>query len=250
MWPGLSDYTPAGQNSIFATADTLVRFDTAAGSWGPSSPSPTGGTPGTWLAGAAWIGNNLYVNANSNVFRYDIAAGSWNTALAGVAAAIESQNAHDDSGHAFVVTSDDRIATYDTATNMISYQAFGMLPLAAVPRAAWDSVSHLLFVMPNLNFTNLYSFDPATGAIRSLTAIPSSPPDPIFCSDRSGHIYATAGVSGTSIYQYRIATDTWAAIPDMPFSHGQNGSCTVTDNGYLYVIDGQSPYNVARLQLF
>ncbi len=40
------------------------------------------------------------------------------------------------------------------------------------------------------------------------------------------------------MFQYDIATDSWSAMPDLPTEHGNNGSCTVSGDGYLYVSTG------------
>mgnify|MGYP001582428471 CR=1 FL=1 len=82
-----------------------------------------------------------------------------------------------------------------------------------------------------------------------MTPIPESQLNDIFCSDRSGHIYAAGGSSGTSMYQYDIATDVWAAIPALPSDHGNNGSCTVSYEGWLYVGTG-SNYKLHRIELY
>lgn len=82
-----------------------------------------------------------------------------------------------------------------------------------------------------------------------LMPVPGTPADHIFCSDRSGHLYAAGGLSGSAIYRYDVDAGTWTAIPALPFDHG-DGACTVTDSGYLYVSDGMQPTpNVARIRL-
>lgn len=156
-----------------------------------------------------------------------------------------AQNTHDESGHVFAITVDDRVATYNIASNTISYQAFGMVPPATGPRLAWDG--GLLYVAPNISLPNIFSFDPATGAIVALASLPASRTTPTFCSDRSGHLYAAGDNTGTEMWQYDIATDTWTALPSLPFDHNANGACTVTASGRLYVTDNGT--RLARLAL-
>ena len=55
----------------------------------------------------------------------------------------------------------------------------------------------------------------------------------IFCSDRSGHIYAAGGFDGTTMVPYTVTTNTWSAIASLPTNHGFNGSCTVSGDGWL-----------------
>jgi outer membrane protein assembly factor BamB len=248
-YPGYTDYTPAGSTAIYAsTSESFARYDTGAASWTAlTPPSPLFGVSG-YFASPAWVGDSLYVLNATSVHRYDIATSTWTTPLIGApASAGDTQNAHDDTGHVYAVTADNRIATYDVGTNTISYQPFGMSSPATYPRIAWDSVSRLLYLSPNITNSNVYSFDPATGAIRTLTPLPESHSTPTFCSDRSGHLYAAGNNNGTRIWQYRVATDTWTMIPDLPFDHDANGNCTVTDDGWLYVTN--TGVNLARIRL-
>lgn len=40
------------------------------------------------------------------------------------------------------------------------------------------------------------------------------------------------------VSQYDTAANTWKKVPDLPFVHGSNGACTVTDDGWLYAANG------------
>jgi glucose/arabinose dehydrogenase len=51
------------------------------------------------------------------------------------------------------------------------------------------------------------------------------------------------------MYQYTVATNTWKAIASLPTDHGNNGSCTVSGDGWLYVGTG-SNLTFYRLQLY
>jgi hypothetical protein len=84
----------------------------------------------------------------------------------------------------------------------------------------------------------LYRYDITTGTTTELATHPEGFLNDIFCSDRSGHIYAAGGSGGSTLWQYDIATDVWAEIPEYPTDHGNNGSCTVSEEGYLYMEPG------------
>ena len=43
--------------------------------------------------------------------------------------------------------------------------------------------------------------------------------------------------------------DTWSALPDLPSSHGNNGTCTVSEDGFLYVGTGSNK-NLYRIDLY
>lgn len=250
---GYTDYSPPEADSFYAsssdTTPAFARFDaTGLGAWTSfTSPSAGFGRPG-YFAGPAWVGTRLYVIVAGSVHRYDIAGDAWSTPLTSVAATDWAQNTHDDLGRVFAITMDDRVATYDIASNTISYQAFGMLAPAVGPRLAWDGSSRLLYIVPNIERSNLFSFDPTTGAIVLLASLPESHATPTFCSDRSGHLYAAGDNTGTAMWRYNIATDTWTPLPPLPFDHDANGACTVTASGYLYVTDTGA--RLARLALF
>ena len=68
--------------------------------------------------------------------------------------------------------------------------------------------------------------------------IPEATMNDIYCGDRSRHIYAAGGTGGATMWQYDIATNTWSPLPDLPADHSNNGSCLVSDGGYLYVTPG------------
>ena len=78
-----------------------------------------------------------------------------------------------------------------------------------------------------------------------VTSIPESQLNDIFCSDRSGHVYAAGDSGGVTMFQYDIATDTWSQIPDLPEDHGNNYPCTVDEGaGYLYTGTGSHLYRL------
>ncbi len=83
----------------------------------------------------------------------------------------------------------------------------------------------------------------------TLTPHPESMLNDIYCSDRNGHIYAAGMSGGTTLWQYTISTDTWNPIPDYPEDHGNNGSCSVSLDGWLYMEPG-SVSTIYKLPLY
>jgi hypothetical protein len=250
LYGGYTDHTPAGASSFYSLAGASIppfaRYDVSARTW-TALPGPALADMRMFFSSPAWVGNALYTLAMTNVYRYDIAAGTWTT-LASVASMNQAQSTHDDAGHVFAVTSDDRIATYDIASNMVSYQPFGRSAPVTVPRIAWDAPSARLYVMPSIVTPDLYSFVPATGAITTLAPMPGTTSAPELCGDRTGSLYGTTNTPGdTHMWRYDIPTNTWLSMPDLPFPHGQNGSCTVSDDGYLYL--GADPPALARIRV-
>jgi hypothetical protein len=256
--PGLSDYSPGGQGYFFQLQETaLYRYD---GAFTPLAAPPE--SLGYW-PGQAWIGDQLYVLRNQKVFAYSISGDAWETLLdVGVPETDLAQLAHDDDGNVWTVESEDpyRIVKYDPAGNGIeTFESGGLGGLVDLPRVAWDSLTHQLYVAPSNTVPLLYAFDPATEEVVPKASVPAAGGGTglrmgtVFCSDRSGHLYAVgdAGCSDSAtIFQYDTAGDTWRRIPDVPFAdHGCNGACTVTDDGWLYFQGGSVTGYFSRLKL-
>lgn len=252
-YPGYSDYTPAsGAGAFYAsssdTTPSFALFEPIGGGRWSDRPSTTStlGNP-AYFAGPAWVGDALVLIVGGRVFHYDIASTTWTVPLTMAATTSWAQHAHDDAGRVYVVTTDDRMATYEVATNTLSYQPFGMSPPATGPRLAWDATTRLLYVVPNFSISDMYSFDPATGMTHVLPALPASRVTPTFCGDRNGHLFAAGENNGTEMWEYDVALAHWSLLPGLPFDHDANGACTVTDDGWLYVTDNGT--NLARLRL-
>ncbi len=141
---------------------------------------------------------------------------------------------------------DGNVVRYNPQSGGMTYHATGLGSLYET-RVVYDPTTDLLY-LGAFGGPALYSFNVATGTTTTLAPIPESQLNDIFCGDRAGHIYAAGDSSGTTIWQYDIATDSWAAIPAFPIDHGNNGSCTVSDTGYLYVSSGST--DLYRLPLF
>ncbi len=256
-WPlygGLTDVTPVGETSAYAlagnTTTVFARFDAPAHAWTAlTAPTETGSEGAARaLAGPAWIGDALYVMYGAQVHRYDIATDRW-ASLATIHSVVQSQSAHDDAGHVYALAEDLGVVVYDVASSDVRYLP---LPLAgvtpAIPRVVWDPSALRLFVVPTILANELYAVDVATGDLNSQPGIPGAGTlGPLFCGDREGHLFATAGTIGdAAIWRYDTLAHTWSPMADLPFPHGQNGQCTVID-GQLYVLADST--NVARIRL-
>jgi hypothetical protein len=185
----------------------------------------------------------------ATLLQVTVSTGAWSTLLTGLHPVSMAQPAHDDAGHVYVVTSAAELLTY-TIGGSVTYTPFGFpsgTPITE-PRLVWDPPTSRLYVAPAFNQPNVFAFNPATFTLTTLPAIPASQVNDIFCGDRSGHIYTAPNLSGVHMMQFDTRTSTWSMIPDMPFDHDDNGACTVTDDGYLYVTDGNGGH-LARLQL-
>jgi len=249
--PGWSDYSPSGYTNFYAIQNSnFARYDTPSNAWTTLTAPPA--SVGLW-PGPAWVGTNLYILQNGAAYRYSISGGTWSTPVAsGIAPTMYSMNTHDDSGKVYAMTSDgtNRIVIFDTATNSVTYQPG---PTGSYePRLGWDPVTKKIYIAPAYYSPNLYSYDPATTTVTARLSIPDTGMNDAYCSDRSGHIYAAGGSGGCSgsmsFWQYTTSTNTWKKIPDMPFDHGCDGACTVTDDGWLYATDGDYS-KVARIKL-
>jgi len=78
-----------------------------------------------------------------------------------------------------------------------------------------------------------------------------------FCSDRSGHIFAGGNYTTSQTFWVYDTATGWARIPDLPsgYEKGDCGSCTVTDDGWLYTTGGgcgirTNNTSLLRIQIF
>lgn len=243
--PGLTDFIPAGQTSVYALEYlAFAVYDPASDAWAAlaNAPLSMGCFPGT-----ARMGDTIYTIKAGGVYGYSISSGVWTTNVAsGLQDTWAGQSTGDDSGFVYAMTSGGTgtILQYDTATGTVNTFA-GPADVTGEPRAAWDSLTKLVYLG---DFSNplFYAFDPATGAVISLA--PSPEPGDAFCSDRRGHVFRTgSNCSGSqTVWAYTAATGTWARLPDLPFDTGCNAACTVSSDGWLYFAgDG----NFARIAL-
>jgi len=249
--PGFSDYTPSGYTSFYSMqSTTFTRYDQGTNAWSTVAAPPT--NMSIWPS-TAWIDTSLFLIKAGGVYSYSIPSNTWTTKIAsGVPSTNYSMSTHDDSNNVYGMSdSGNLIIKYNVAANTWTTSP-GPTGGVYEPRLSWDSSSKLVYIAPEYYGSRFYSFDPATGTVATLTSIPDTGMNDAFCSDRSGHIYAAGGPSGCSgsgsFWQYDVATKVWKKIPDMPFDHGCNGACTVTDDGWLYATDGETP-KLARIKL-
>jgi hypothetical protein len=202
----------------------------------------------------------LYMVRNEAVYQFNPNTETWTTLNTYTGGDDSNQTTSDYQGRVYGHAATGEIIEYDIESNTVQQYPTGMGSLYET-RIAYDPISEALF-FGSYSEADFYRFDFNTQAVTELTPIPEecsdssystesdcvtanktwSNPDlsTIFCGDRSGHIYAAGGYSGTTIYQYTIATDSWSQLPDLDFidGHGNNGSCTVSEDGHLYVGNG------------
>ncbi|MBK7400022.1 MAG: hypothetical protein IPJ34_28165 [Myxococcales bacterium] len=250
---GFSEYTSAGVGYFFATyansGGAMARYDIATDSWTPVLKNPWGIEN---YKGLGWSGGFLYQAKDNYMYRYTIASDSWANVASALPGTFSSMHAHDDGTKLYTLASDgtNRLVVFDTATSLVTYTT-GPTGTVYHPRLAWDGLTKALYIAPSADLTLLWSYTPATGAIAARAVIPETTMGRAFCSDRAGHIYATgdnsSAFSSNVVWQYDTAANTWKKVPDLPFVHGSNGACTVTDDGWLYVANGID--KLARLKL-
>ncbi len=243
---GFQSWVPRGSTYLYGgSGSTFVRLDIATGTWTTLS-SPPAGLAG-WGSPALSAGYVWEIVA-SGVLRYDIAANSWtNVSPSPFGAAEDSMTVTDRDGNLWAYTNDRRFVRWSPATSSISYFPAMITGGTYETRVGYDTGTHALY-FGGFADSALNKFDIATGAVTSLAPIPEGGLNDIFCADHSGHLYAAGAFSGTTMWQYTIATNTWARIPDWPEDHGNNGSCAVLEDGWLYVEPG-SFATVWRLRL-
>ena len=130
------------------------------------------------------------------------------------------------------------LVSYDPSSDEMGVHGVTATPYVYETRLAYDEPTHSIF-FGGFADDEVYRYDIATGATdTSLSVHPEGFLNDIFCGDRSGHIYAAGSSGGTSIWQYDIATDVWSEITPYPTDHGNNGSCSVSMDGWLYMEPG------------
>jgi len=200
-----------------------------------------------WFNMAA-VGRRLYgfPAYETAVRSINLMTGTWSVLATWTGTSEYSAAVEDESGMIWGYLSNGNLMAYNPMTNGIAYYATGFGSQYET-RIAYDPPSRKLY-FGSYSTPDLHSFDIDTLSSATLTPIPEVQLNDIFCGDRSGHIYAAGDYTGTTMWQYDIATDTWLALPDFPIDHGNNGSCVVSDSGYLYVSSGATDFY--RLPLF
>ena len=241
----LQSYHYAGEQYLFNMYDaTGQRYDVNAGTWTTLSASAPYSNAWTSMAP---VGEDLYMIRNSNVYKYTPATDTWTTATAISGGDDLNMTESDEFGVVYGHTSSGQMVEYDTNTGTLTYTTTGYGSQYET-RLGYDPGTRAIF-FGAYNANNLYKFDLTTKKVTVMASHPESQLNDIFCSDRSGHIYAAGDYYGTTMYQYTVATGAWKAIASLPTDHGNNGSCTVSGDGWLYVGTGGN-LTFYRLQLY
>ena len=184
---------------------------------------------------APWNGD-LWMIRNQTIYSYDIDSDAWTTWGSYSGGDDMNQTDNDYEGKIYGYAANGDVVIYDTVDNTVSQHSTGLGSLFET-RLVYDPVYHSLFI-GEYSQPQLYRFDLTTYSVTQLADIPENQLNDIFCGDRSGHIYAAGDSAGTTIFQYDIASNAWTQMPNLPANHGNNGSCTVSEEGYLYVASG------------
>jgi hypothetical protein len=244
---GMQSYVPDTSSSIVNVSDqTDVNiYDIAADSWtAAASPAPASDY---WMQ-AAPVGDNLWLMKNNEIYEYDVATDTWTDVTSWTGSDDESMTESDENGVIYSHSSDGNFVVYDTTqppgANNPSYVSDTSGGNTSETRMGYDPKTRSIF-FGGYGYPELFKWEIDTGNITQVTSIPENQLNDIFCSDRSGHIYAAGDSSGTTMFQYDIATDTWSPIPDLPVDHGNNYTCTVdSGNGYLYTSSDTELYRL------
>jgi hypothetical protein len=241
----VQSYHPSDMDHIYNMYDnTGQRYDPATDSWTTLSASAPYSAPWTSMAP---VDGDLWMIRNSAVYRYVPDTDTWTTLTSISGGDDYNMTESDEYGVVYGHTSSGQMVSYDTGTGAVDYFTTG-LGSKYETRMGYDPGERAIF-FGAYNQASLYRWGIDDGSVTTMSSIPESQLNDIFCSDRSGHIYAAGNSSGTSMYQYDIATDSWSAIPSLPSDHGNNGSCAVSEDGWLYVGTG-SRQKWYRLELY
>jgi hypothetical protein len=230
-----------GSSSFFGRWDIGAATFSALAS--PPAPGIAAWGSPALSAGAIW---QLRPGA---VLKYDIGTDTWIT----VRSDLHTGEDHamtvtaDGNGHLWGYNSMGELVEYDPLNDIVSYYPSGIATSSFETRLGYDSLTNSIY-FGGFSVGNLYRFDIATATVTALTSHPEGFLNDIFCSDHSGHLYAAGDSGGVTLWQYDIATDTWNPIPDFPIDHGNNGSCGVLEDGWLYMEPGDG--TMYRLELF
>jgi hypothetical protein len=244
---GLQSYVPANASTIVDLGDTneTYLYDIATDTW--STAANAAPEADYWLQ-AAPVGNDLWLMKNNVIYKYTVATDTWTNVTSWVGSDDYSMTESDENGVIYAHSADGNFVIYDTTqppgANNPSYFDEGSGGSYSETRLGYDPGTRSIFY-GSYGGPELYKWEIDTGTVTQVTSIPENQLNDIFCSDRSGHIYAAGDSSGVTMFQYDIATDTWSSIPDLPEDHGNNYTCTVDEgDGYLYAGTGSNMYRL------
>ncbi len=219
-------------------------YDVSTGSWNRVSSGTPCNRP--WNSMAPYDGD-LWMIGCSNVYNYDISTDTWTTMASYGGGDDYNMTVADCDGNIYGYSNNGRLIIYNVDTDTVSEVNSGYGSLYET-RLAYDPTEEAVY-FGAYAAPNLYRYDVNTGSFSRMTSIAESTLNDIFCGDWSGHLYAAGGSSGTSMWQYDMASNSWSNITNLPVDHGNNGSCTVSSDGYLYVSNG-SGGELRRLDLY
>ena len=247
---GLQEYLDVGAEYMYVGQDSYFsRMHIDSESWEtlPSAP----GSLAYWGSAALGSDGGIWQLRQEEGYRYDVDSGSWSTVygLPNSGGDEQSMTVSDRDGNLWVYQGGTLMLRYDPLTGVADAFTIETTPYSYEMRMGYDPGTHSI-VFGGFAESIIYRYDIATGVTdTTLTPHPESMLNDIYCSDRNGHIYAAGMSGGTTLWQYTISTDTWNPIPDYPEDHGNNGSCSVSLDGWLYMEPG-SVSTIYKLPLY
>lgn len=227
-------YMPEGSSYLWNSYGTRMQYyNPATNAWATVASS----TPcnGVWNSMAPYD-DKLWMIRCGKVYSYDPAVDTWATLATYSGADDYNQTVADCDGNIYGHAANGTIVHYNVDTGVVAQYAHGRGSSLFETRLAYDATEDAVY-FGGFAASALYRMDASTHTFSTKTSIPEYMLNDIFCADNSGHLYAAGGSSGTSLWQYNMSTDAWAMITSFPVDHGNNGSCTVSGDGYLYMSD-------------
>ena len=184
------------------------------------------------------VQDQLWMVRNDTVYMFSPQTEQWSIKGAYTGGDDTNQTVADYDGKVYGYSNSGEIVQYSIATEMVSQESTGLGSLLET-RMVYDPGEHALF-FGAYDEPYIYRFDLNSNTLDTnpVATVPEDRLNTIFCGDHSGNIYVAGGAFGTSMWQYNIASQAWTSLPDLPQDHGNNGSCTVSEEGYLYVGTG------------
>jgi hypothetical protein len=237
----MMSYSPASIPGIYNMYPAMGQvYDPIADGWTPLVTAGPGAL--TWFSMAP-VDGDLYGVRTGQIHKYRPWTQEWEVLNTYTGTDDLNMTESDEFGHVFGHTQEGDIIDYDVGSDTVTQYPTGLGGMFET-RMGYDPGTRALY-FGAYNEPDLHKFDLMTLEASTLTPIPESQLNDIFCSDRCGHIYAAGDLTGTTMFQYDVATDTWSPIPDLPTDHGNNWTCTVSEEGYLYVgTDGPKLYRI------
>jgi hypothetical protein len=236
----LQSFAPLQFQLIYNMYDaTGEKYDPMANTWTnlvATAPFNRG-----WFEMAP-VGMNLWGIGGGHVYKYAAMTDTWTTAATITGADPQNMTEADEYGKIYGYDTADEIVVYNPFDSTVTYHATGVTA-SDETRLAYDPATRTMY-FGSWTTPMLYKYELDTGTVSMTSPNPEGALSDMVCSDRSGHIYVGGGTGGgTNFYMYDIDTDTWAVLPPLPGDQGVNGTCTVSNTGWLYVSTGTNLQN-------